>query len=187
MLSKEELLNTWIPYRLESVRTFREALKWTYEYDSTANTQIFINGEPKLSGTRTAVTNPLIEVGFIHSRALLGFMGITLNKHGKLFQRSTRKDSDDIVIEHYQDLQGNNLDKVKVEMLYKNYHGSKEDAEQAFTALLKTANKAVAHITQHLSAAEADVYDLAARGIPVLIESNLYIKLGRKLPDKYFR
>ncbi len=186
MISKDEILNHWIPYRLESIRSFREAMKLANEYGHSANTQVIINGEVKLSGTLTLVTNPLIEIGIIHARSLFEFMGITLNKHGKLIEITRNRKIDDMAIEHCKDSDGIHLKKVKLEDLYKNYPGSASEVEHAFATMLKAANKGIAHITQSMCKEDSDIYDLAARGLPVLIESHLYIKMGKTQPSELF-
>ncbi len=134
MISRDEILNKWIPYRLESIRTFRKAMKLANEYGHSANTQVVINGAVKLNGTLTLVTNPLIEIGIIHARSLLEFMGITLNKHGKLTEITRKRQDDDMAIELFEDSDGTNLKKVKLEDIYKKYPGSA--AEQSMLLLL---------------------------------------------------
>ena len=64
------------------------------------------------------------------------------------------------------------------------YSGPREEAEGALISIFEVANKLMAHITDGtLSDEWTDRHlDIACRGIPALVESHLYTKLGMTVP-----
>ena len=73
MISLEEILERWIPYRLQAIETLQFAWDWIGESDAPREVIVLVDGHKKLQGNVAAIANPMIEIGFIHARALLEF------------------------------------------------------------------------------------------------------------------
>ena len=181
MMTRDEVLNKWIPYRLQSITTLQFAWEWMGESEQKRQVDVVVDGKLKFSGNVAAIANPMIEVGLIHARVLLEFLGLA-TKNGKLIQANRRKD--DIAVEHYSTPEIV-LSMVTPSEVFSAYPGSKEEAEQALVAIFEWTNKGLAHLTtgvlshdyteQHL--------DIACRGIRALVHNHLYAKLGRDVPE----
>lgn len=182
MMTLEDVLNRWIPYRLQALETFQFAWKWIGESDATRKVEVFEADRLKLKVNVEAIANPMIEVGFIHARALLEFMGLCAN-NGKLGQIRNRR-PDDIAIEHFSTSQIP-LCVVTPDAALSAYQGPREDAENALVAIFELTNKILAHLTTGtLSAEYTDHHlDIACLGIPALLNNHLYAKLGRQIPS----
>ena len=180
-MNHDELLEVWIPYKLQAIETLQLAWGWLSETDKPRVMHVVVDGESKLSGNMALVANPFIEVGLIHARSLLEFLGLRAEK-GRLVQIPKRK-SDDIAVEHFSTPQYP-LTKVHPDAALAAYPGPKEDAEGALVAIFELANKGLAHITTETFTQEwtEQHLDIACRGIPVLIHNHLYAKLGRNVP-----
>lgn len=76
MMTLDDILNRWIPYRLEALETLQFAWNWIGESDEPRSVEVFDEGKLKLRGNVAAIANPMIEVGVIHARALLEFLGL---------------------------------------------------------------------------------------------------------------
>lgn len=180
-MTLQEVLNQWIPYRLQAIDTLQFAWKWINESDQQRQVQVTVDGNLKLSGNVALVANPMIEIGLVHARALLEFLGLA-SKDGKLTPVRQRR-PDDIAIENYSS-DVFPIAKVTPSEALSAYSGPKEDAEAALVAIFEWTNKGVAHLTAGvLSSDYTDRHlDIAARGIRALLNNNLYAKLGREIP-----
>lgn len=72
MMTNNEVLTQWIPYRLEAIDTLQFAWKWAGESKLQSKVDVLADGKLKLQGNVAAIANPMIEAGIIHARALLG-------------------------------------------------------------------------------------------------------------------
>ncbi|WP_426688441.1 hypothetical protein [Rhodanobacter ginsengiterrae] len=97
-LSTSELLQIWIPYRLEALKTMLWAYDRSHDYEQPRDLQVFVEGHLLFNGNTAAILNPMIEVGFIHARSLLEFMGQRVEK-GHLASIASRR-PDAMGIEH---------------------------------------------------------------------------------------
>lgn len=122
----------------------------------------------------------MIEVGLIHARALLEFLGLG-SKDGKLTQARRRKD--DIAVEQFS-TPSIVISIVTPGDVFDSYPRPKEDAEQALVAIFEWTNKGLAHFTTgKLSGNYTDEHlSIACRGIRALLLKHLYAKLGREIP-----
>ncbi|KOR41055.1 hypothetical protein ADT25_17840 [Xanthomonas oryzae] len=181
MFTLQELLNWWIPYRLEAIQTLRWA--WSLsESNPRAPIQLHVNGRCRLEGNVAAVTNPMIEAGFIHARALLEFLGLSANKDGKLLAGKERRPGD-IAVEHFS-TPTVTLKRATLASVAAAYPGPRQEAEDALVAIFETSNRWLAHVTDGAMSKEwTDQYiDVALRGIPVLVHNHLYAPLGLQAP-----
>ena len=182
MMNLDDILERWIPYRLQAIQTLQFAWQWISESQTTRRVEVFVDGRLKLRGNVAALANPMIEAGVIHARALLEFMGLC-SSNGRLSQVASRR-RDDIAIEHYS-TPTVRLSTVGVADVLATYAGSANDAETALVAIFAMANKGLAHLTLGIATGEYtdEHIDIACRGIPVLLHNHLYAKLGRSVPE----
>lgn len=179
-MDKDEILREWIPYRLQAI----DSMMWAYnihdELSLPREMEVFVDGKKILQGNVNALLNPMIEVGFIHARSLLEFLGLNAEK-GRLVTAKNRR-RDDIAIEHFE-TNGIALEKVTPSVALDTYGGPKIEAERALVSIFELANKGLAHFSNAFPTGytSADL-DIAHRGIRTLLNNNLYIKLGMQIP-----
>ncbi|HET7164021.1 MAG TPA: hypothetical protein VFI94_02600 [Pseudolabrys sp.] len=145
--------------------------------------KIFVNDEVVVEGNLNGFTNPAIEAGLVHCRALLEFLGLCMTSGRRLGNRKKRRNSD-IDIEHFQNASGY-LSMVTPDDALKFYKGPPTDVEEALLTVFETTNKGIAHSTSDFNAhpEHARLAEIASRGIPPLVVSHLYTPLGLAAPD----
>lgn len=182
MITLDDVLTRWIPYRLQALATLQFAWQWAGEADAPRRIEVFDEGKLKLRGNVAAIANPMIEVGVIHARALLEVLGLAAI-NGRLCQINRRR-PDDIAVEHFSTAQFP-LAMVNPTAALSAYKGPTEEAEKSLVAIFEFANKGLAHLTRGISSGKyTDQHlDIACRGIPVLLHNHLYAKLGREVPN----
>lgn len=182
-MNLEYIKDVLIPYRLKSLKAMHQATEFIVAWGKPVSIEISFDGKMLIEGLSTAYTNPVIEAGILHSRALLEFMGLCLDKNNKINNIKKRRD-DDIGIENFSNTSGF-LSLVSPERAIQTYCGSKSEAEQALASILRTTNKSLAHFTIDSEHTKADIksLDIASRGIEVLMANNFYIPLGIDPPD----
>jgi hypothetical protein len=182
VISLDDVLEQWIPYRLQTIKTFQFAWNWVGDGDGQRELHVVMDGRAVIQGNVAALANPMLEIGLIHARALLEFLGLCTVK-GRLAQVQKRRDGD-ITIEGYSTLECP-LAMVSPGEALAIYEGPREEAESALVSIFETANKLVGHITDGtFSQVWTDRHlDIACRGIPALLQAYLYSKLGRDVPD----
>ena len=75
-MNETELLRKLIPYRMRAVQTLNYALRLRSCWSEVPPMTICIGGKQVLEGNLNAFTNPAIEAGLVHCRALLEFLGL---------------------------------------------------------------------------------------------------------------
>jgi hypothetical protein len=182
MMHLDNVLKEWIPYRLESLRTFLAVWELVNETNQQREVQILVDGKPRFVGNVAMIANPICEIGLIHARSLLEFLGLNLVK-GELKTRERKRNTDDIAIEHFK-ANGITLERRKPEDVLRDYSGDPDDAKAAFMAIFEWANKGIAHITEQRLSREytEDHLRIALSGIEHLVSKHLYIKLGMTIP-----
>ena len=178
------LLHRIIPYRMSAVQTFNLALRLRMSWDKPKPMKIYFADRLVIEGNSNAFTNPVIEAGLIHSRALLEFLGLkaSTGTPPKLMPR-TLKRRDDIGIEDFSNSSGP-LSLVSPTEAVSSYSGPATEAKEALVAVLHTTNKSLAHVTASLaqSPQQARLFEIASRGIPTLVVRYLYTRLGLAAP-----
>jgi len=101
-----------------------------------------------VDGNLNAFTNPAIEAGLVHCRALLEFLGLCISG-GRLGNIKKRRDSD-VGIEAFQNAAGH-LTMVAPDDVLSLYAGNREEAENAFACRFSLTNKSLAHFTKDLN------------------------------------
>jgi hypothetical protein len=182
----DRLLHEILPHRMQAVDTLnlatRYAMKWA---DYPPPLQIHVDGKLQIEGNLYAFTNPAIEAGLVHCRALLEFLGLAVSKSDRIVnvKRSNRRASD-IGIEHFSNATGH-LSMVNPVAALGQYPGGKEEAEQALLAVFQITNKGIAHVTEDIkdNPDHGRLIEIASRGVPSLVVSYLYTPLGLAAPD----
>ena len=149
--------------------------------------EIRFDGKLTIEGTSTGWTNPVIEAGLVHCRAMLEFLGLRLDhrKPDQLKER-TNKHPDDVVIEDYG-VDGRPLNRVTIADAVAKYAGPPDEAHQALARLIFTANKGHIHSTSETfdDLEQNRLLEIASRGVPSLVISYFYIPLG--MPEPSYR
>jgi hypothetical protein len=79
MFTRDDILTRVIPHRLEAIATLNLVLRLLGGWDSPKPMKIFFADRLKITGSSSAFTNPVIEAGIIHCRALLEFLGLRVS------------------------------------------------------------------------------------------------------------
>jgi hypothetical protein len=174
----QHYLDTTLPYRLHALHAFEVALHLVAEFPSGAELECVFNGKPKIKGRSTAITNPTIEMGIIHSRVLLDFLGLKATSKTQLVTAKKRMPTD-ICIESFD------LDKITIKQVLASCNGNQVVAESAIAITLSAANKLVAHSTDiiKIDNNSIDSHLITCKAIPVLFNLYFYQKLGLPMPN----
>lgn len=183
-MTLDEVLHQIIPYRLHAVETFGLVLRRGSVWSGARPLQIFIDGELAIEGNTNAFTNPVVESGIVHCRALLEFLGLSMSKAGSLVNLQRPRYPDDVGVEHFSTTSGP-LSVVSPRSAVARWPGGPAEAEQALLSVFRTANKGLAHVTSSFFASpeETRLVEIATRGVPALVVSYLYTPLGLRAPQ----
>jgi hypothetical protein len=182
MFSQDDIINRIIPYRLQAVDAANSAARLRSSWDAPKAMKIYFDEKLRITGNSNAYTNPVLESGLIHCRALLDFLGLKADPKNskKLICRDPKKNKeDDAVIERFSNSNGP-VPLVTPQEAITRYQGSQSEAEAALAGVLHTANKGVAHITSGLDLSASDIshLEIASRGVRALVVSHFYTPLG---------
>jgi hypothetical protein len=168
---------------MHAVSTLNLATRLQTEADKPRAIEIYVEGKLRIEGNLFAFTNPAIEAGLVHCRALLEFLGLTTNRNGRIANIKRRRPSD-IGIENFSNASGP-LSMVTPDAALARYNGGKDDAERALLAVFKITNKGIAHVTEDLkdNPDHGRLIEIASRGVPSLLVSYLYTPLKLPAPD----
>ena len=182
-MNLDRLLDEIIPYRMQAVDTLILATRLATRWAHPPPLEIHVNGKLQIEGNLHAFTNPAIEAGLVHCRALLEFLGLTANKSGRIANIKGRRSSD-IGIEHFSNASGH-LSMVDPETALSRYPGGNEEAEKALLAVFQITNKGIAHVTEDIkdNPDHGRLIEIASLGVPSLVVSYLYTPLGLPAPD----
>ncbi|MEJ2795534.1 hypothetical protein WAE56_19195 [Iodobacter sp. LRB] len=170
-----QVLEYDIPYRMHAVHSLPASLRIIGRYNTDEIMDIVISNMSILVGNLNNYTNPSIESGVIHGRALLEFLG--LGEHSGRLVCSKKRRPSDIGIESF------GLQKVTpeaaLELCSAKFSGVNEDA---FVTLIHLANKGIAHTTSSLVIPkdQASQLTIAAECIIFLMQNCLYSGLGKE-------
>jgi hypothetical protein len=167
-----------LPYRLYALSIFRLFLSFIEEFPDGGDYVCSVDGREIVKGKSTAITNPSIEMGIIHSRVLLEFLGLKLNKDGSRLC-NTKPRNTDVSITDYS------LPQVTREQVLAPCSGDKNQAEQGFVHIITAANKLVAHSTDIIEIDKDAInsYLMCSKAIPVLFNLYFYQPLKLPMPD----
>jgi hypothetical protein len=187
MFTRDEVLNSIIPYRLEAVTIANLVAGLRNEWCAPKSMKVYFDDRLQFTGSSNTLTNPVLEAGLIHCRALLDFLGLKVDSKDptKLTNRDPKQTRpDDWVIEKFTNADGP-LPMVTPLLAVSQYACPASEAEAALAGVLHTTNKGLAHLTSGLiqSAIEIFKLEIASRGIPALVVSHLYTPLGLPAPN----
>ena len=176
-------LENQIPHRLNAVDMLHLALKMRVAWNRPAM-QITVNGVVMVEGNLNGFTNPAIEAGILHGRALLEFLGLRSTRQNELVKITDRRVAGDIGIENFETASGK-LKKITPEEAVRNHHCDEDNAKGAFLAVIRIANKGIAHITDELGQNPRDFNLIltASQIIPQLVIRSVYVPLGLPAPE----
>ncbi|UPJ41963.1 hypothetical protein IVB40_32590 [Bradyrhizobium sp. 40] len=182
-ITLDRLLKEIIPYRMYAVSALSLASRLQAEADQPKALEIYIDGKLRIEGNLFAFSNPAIEAGLVHCRALLEFLGLTANRYGRIVNVSGRRPTD-VGIESFSNA-GGRLSMVSPEAALARYDGGKEEANKALLAVFQITNRGIAHVTEDLldNPEHGRLIEIASRGVPSLVVSYLYTPLGLPAPD----
>jgi hypothetical protein len=180
----EQKIHRLLAHRMQSVDTLNWALDLRSNWREAPSIAVYIDGALKIEGNLNAITNPMLEVGLVHCRALLEFLGLcdrkgTLSQIGDKERRKT-----DVGVENFSNAIGP-LKKVEPDVALSRYEEDKSEAEKALLSILHVTNKGLAHNTMDLiEDPEGNrLIEIASRGVPALMVSYFYTPLGLPRPD----
>ena len=181
-MNHDEVLRRWIPYRLKAVDALNYAILLRSSWAAAPPMVMYVDGKQVVEGNLNAFTNPAIEAGLVHCRALLEFLGLC-ERDGKLSNRRGRK-RDDIGIERFRTADGP-LKMIDAVTVLDRYGGGREEAEAALSTIFRATNKGLAHITADLidDPDRGRLTEIASRFIPWLVINDLYAPLGLEAPS----
>jgi hypothetical protein len=185
MTTRDDVLTSLIPQRLDAIATLNLVLRLRASWDAAKSMSVYFDGQLQITGNSNAFTNPVIEAGLVHCRALLDFLGLRVSPTDptKLAARGPKTQPDDWVIEDFANAAGP-LPRVTSQQAVSKYKGDPVVAESALASVLHSVNKGLAHITAGLLASATDIHalEIASRGVPSLVISYLYTPLGLPAP-----
>lgn len=182
MMNRDRVLRE-LPYRMQAIATLNLALNLGMTLGAEPM-RLYVGDKLVVEGTLHGFTNPAIEAGIMHCRALLEFLGLC-DTNGKLGNITRARRKTDIGIEHFSAPSGAPLNMVTPDDAANRYPGPTEEAKNALLAVFQVANKELAHVTEDLrdSPEHARLIEIASRGIPVLMVGCFYKPMGLPAPN----
>lgn len=180
--AKQDVLHRFIPHMLGAIEALQVALHLHTIWQDPQPMKILINDKLIVEGNSYAFINPVIEAGIIQCRTLLGFLGLSMNKAGKLDNRPPPR-KDDIGIECFSNAAGP-LTTVSPTQALSHHYGSEVESEAALLSVFRIANKGLAHLTSTFlpSPEESRLLEIACRDVRSLTIRHLYTPLGLSAP-----
>lgn len=181
-MSNMETARQIIDSRMQSAQVLQWAINIRSQWIEAPSITVFTEDKVLFEGNLNAITNPMLEAGFLHCRALLDFLGLR-EEQGALAQIQKRR-PDDFGVENFS-INNVPLAKVSPQDAIGKYSGSPSDAERALLKVLKLTNKVLAHNTEWLAMHRDDFDDIeiACEGVPALMTSYFYTPLGLTPPS----
>jgi hypothetical protein len=182
-MDTEDHLQRLIPYRLDALAILVLMLEFRLKWEEPKPMQIIVDGKIQFEGLTSLFTNPIIESGILHVRALLEFLGLKSASGSLVVVGSNQRRSDDAAIELLTD-GVRNLPQVSPAQARAAYPADPAHAEACLVAAINAANKGMAHLSTQYARGplEAEQLLLAAQLTQQLVEQHVYQPLGRKRP-----
>jgi hypothetical protein len=178
ILSLDEIFSTWLPLRMQALNDAAWALELQTRTFGSEEISLSIGSNLNYKGYAGNFLQPIYQVGFVHARALLEFIGLQ-GKNGQLTAVKKRR-SGDIAIENYS-ANGSPLEKVSPEEICAFINMPDQVVEWALVNIIEITNKSLAHVTtgEILTMAMHGQIWCALAELPQVIETFFY----EKLPD----
>ena len=179
----EDYLTRLLPHRLDALAIAVLMLKFRLKWEEPKSMQIFVDGRLQFEGRTTMFTNATLEIGVLHARALLEFIGLKA-KDGLLLQIDPKtRQLDDAAIEKVFGQTGA-LPLVSPEDVGAIHPDDSEAAKRAIAQLIVAAHKGLAHTSASYFSNPMNAQDilLALELTQRLVEKHVYSPLGRQRP-----
>ena len=176
----EDYLTRLLPHRLDALAIAVLMLKFRLKWEEPKSMQIFVDGRLQFEGRTTMFTNATLEIGVLHARALLEFIGLKA-KDGLLVQIDPKtRQLDDAAIEKVFGQTGA-LPLVSPEDVGAIHPDDSEAAKRAIAQLIVAAHKGLAHTSASYFSNPMNALDilLALELTQRLVEKHVYSPLGR--------
>lgn len=141
MLDEQKVLRL-LDHRMQAVATLNWALATRSQWEAAPAIAVHIDGKLRLEGNLNAITNPMLEAGLIHCRALLEFLGLC-EKDGSFGQIKKRRPTD-VGVEQFSNTNGL-LQMLSPGIAVSRYGGDPAEAERALLRVFRLTNKGLAH------------------------------------------
>jgi hypothetical protein len=178
----EQKILRLLDHRMQSVATLNWAMETRAQWETAPPIAVHIDGKLRLEGNLNAITNPMLEVGLVHCRAPLEFLGLC-EKDGSLGQIKKPRPTD-VGVEHFKNASGP-LPMLSAGTAASRYGGDDDEAERALLRVFRLTNKGLAHSTSGMIEDQADFepVQIASVGALSLMVSYFYTPLGLPRPD----
>lgn len=145
---REAYISVHIPYRMRAVAWMLDLMRRIGFPDVPRRMDIYIDGKRCIETNHYLLTNPVYEVGLMHARALLEFLGLTATKDKAALKQiiKRRYDNTDVGIEDFNRTSGP-LAKVSPDEAYARYPGQTSEARRALASVIEHADRGVAHLS----------------------------------------
>nr|WP_295078186.1 hypothetical protein [uncultured Roseateles sp.] len=182
-MDTEDYFERLLPHRLNAVAIMVLMLEFHLKWEEPKPMQILVDGRAQFTGLTTMFTNPIIESGALHCRALLEFLGLKAAA-GKLVQmKASERHADDAGIEFLWGPCGQ-LKMLTPEVAGCIYASDPAAGKAALCAIILAAHKGMAHSSRTYFDAPIQAFEalLAGKLVQGLIEQHVYAPLGRARP-----
>lgn len=143
-MDSEDYLARLLPHRLDALAIAVLMLKFRLKWEEPKPMQIIVDGQLQFEGQTTMFTNPALEVGVLHARALLEFIGLKVSA-GQLVQLlPNSRQRDDAAIEKLVSPTGM-LPLVTPEQAGEIYPPDSDTAIRVLAGVIVAAHKGLAH------------------------------------------
>jgi len=183
-MDTDNYLARLLPHRLNAVAIMELMLEFQLKWGEPKQMQISVDGHVQFTGLTTMLTNPIIESGALHCRALLEFLGLKVVA-GKLAQmKATERHADDARIELLSSPEGT-LKMLTPEEVSRAHPHDPAAGEAALLSIIMAAHKGIAHSSRTYFGAPISTEEalLAGQLVQRLIEKHVYARLGIARPS----
>jgi hypothetical protein len=177
-VNDEDYLERLLPHRLDALAILVLMLELRLKWEEPKPMQVFVEGKLQFEGQTNLLTNPIVEAGILHVRALLEFLGLKSASGALVSVAPGQRRIDDATIELLS------LPPVTPSEARSIYPEDPALSEASLAAAISAANKGMAHLSVQYpeTPLEAKHLLLAARLTQQLVEKYVYLPLGRHRP-----
>jgi hypothetical protein len=182
-MDSDDYLSRILPHRLDALAIAELLLKFRLKWREPKPMQIYVDGRLQFEGRTTMFTNPALEVGVLHARALLEFLGLKVFEGALVQATSSSRRRDDAAVELMNGPSGP-LQTVTLEQAGAIHPTDPIAARNALAKIIVAGHKGLAHSSATYFAAPAEAEDilLALNITQQLVEKYVYLPLGRQRP-----
>lgn len=182
-MDQEDYLTRLLPHRLNALAIAALMLEFVVKWEEPKPMEILVNGTAQFEGTTAMFSNPIVEVGVLHARTLLEFIGLKVWSRELVQMNPSRRDKDDAGIEMIVGPNGS-LRMVTPEEVGAAHPCDPESAREALVQVVLAAHKGLAHAskTYFSDPLAPEQMGFALQLTQKLVERHVYVPLGRDRP-----